>query len=576
MSTYSIELRNHFWIDSGIAGLYLIAESNPDRLKRHNVEIKINEDKNSLEFNYYDLANLRQFLLECYDDLAMHYWNVSTAKQKQNPEIVLMDKQTRELKLGPKRVPTPIANLFVKGSSWKADKVTLKELDENEKRKVITFLEENKKKLWGSKEYLLYELPTCHPTLEILPESKSKRKSKVCCICGKEANTYSDVGQPSYLLFASNTAAKSFNSEGKAPDVICWECEYLSKFALHTAGYKKVGDNLLIIQAYSPSLQMLIDIQSEMGAISPLRRHGDDDIYYCNIGLESDSLVQYASKPYELLWAFFYDKFSLLMKERIKQEAADDLQMQDWLDENEFNNFFQKVYSNPVMFFMLYAETGGKTFMTKDLTIYQDICYVFRLFRYMLEDRVNLKSFYSSLWDSDNSKNPNMIREKVCRSILLKHSILHIMEPFCFRKIMNGQIMAYSDIFRFVKNYELLIKKEGAGMNKEQVDIAVNLGKQIAGSVIPKPDSEEKRDRGATEAAIKKIKGDLFVLRKTRTPADFLNQLNNMMFRYGIVVSGKLLDGVLEDVKFEEFRAYCIMGALQVINAVNNSLKGDK
>lgn len=150
------------------------------------------------------------------------------------------------------------------------------------------------------------------------------------------------------------------------------------------------------------------------------------------------------------------------------------------------------------------------------------------------------------------------------------------MEPFCFRKIMNGQIMAYSDIFRFVKNYELLIKKEGAGMNKEQVDIAVNLGKQIAGSVIPKPDSEEKRDRGATEAAIKKIKGDLFVLRKTRTPADFLNQLNNMMFRYGIVVSGKLLDGVLEDVKFEEFRAYCIMGALQVINAVNNSLKGDK
>ena len=41
-------------------------------------------------------------------------------------------------------------------------------------------------------------------------------------------------------------------------------------------------------------------------------------------------------------------------------------------------------------------------------------------------------------------------------------------------------------------------------MNKEQVEIAVNLGKQIAGSVIPKPDSEERRDKDKTIAAIRK------------------------------------------------------------------------
>lgn len=585
MNTYSIKLRNHFWIDSGIAGLYLIAESKPNRLKHHNIGVRINEESNALEFIYGELTSLRQFFSECYDDLTMLYWNVSTSKQIQNPELVLMDKQTGELKLGPKRIPTPIAGLFVK--KLRGNGITIDELNESEKSRVKAFLKVSKKSLWGNKKnILLYKLPTCHTILDILPQIKTKRKTKVCCVCGKESYKCSSVSQPSYFLFASKTAAKSFNSQGKSPDVICWECEFLSKFALHTAGYKKITsdkntanykrarEKLIIIQAYSPSIQMLIDIQSEMGAISPLRKRNDEDIFYCNIGLESDSLVQHASKPFELLWAFFNDKFSLLRKEQIKQKAEESLL--EWLDENEFYNFFQKIYSSPVIFFLIYTEKSNQTFITKDLTIYQDICYVFRLLRCMLEDNVNLKSFYYTLWDSENVKNPNFIREKVCRNILFKHSILFILEPFCFRKIMNGHIISFSNLFSFIKNYELLIKKEGDGMNKEQISIAVNLGKQIAGAVIPKPDSGERRDKNATESAIKKIRGDLFVLRKSRTPTDFLNQLNNMMLRYGITVSNKLLDGILEDVRFEEFRAYCIMGALQFVNIVNKSLKEDK
>src|SRR5690606_10910844 len=107
MGVYSIKMRNHYWIDNGIAGLYLIARSGENRLRHYNVEVRINEDENSLEFMYHDLSRLRQFLHECYTDLAMRYWNVSTAKQKENPEVVLMDRETGELKLGPKRVPTP-------------------------------------------------------------------------------------------------------------------------------------------------------------------------------------------------------------------------------------------------------------------------------------------------------------------------------------------------------------------------------------------------------------------------------------------------------------------------------------
>jgi len=161
MNIYSIKLRNHFWIDNGIAGLYLIAISNQERLEHYKIEIRINEEENSLDFIYNDLSSLRQFLSECYnDDLAMRYWNVSTSKQKENPELVIMDKTTGELKLGPKRVPTPIAALFVKGSSWKPNGVKFDELMENDKNRVMAFMQETKKDLWSKKQYLLYHLTT--------------------------------------------------------------------------------------------------------------------------------------------------------------------------------------------------------------------------------------------------------------------------------------------------------------------------------------------------------------------------------------------------------------------------------
>jgi len=75
--------------------------------------------------------------------------------------------------------------------------------------------------------------------------------------------------------------------------------------------------------------------------------------------------------------------------------------------------------------------------------------------------------------------------------------------------------------------------------------------------------------------ALKKIKGDLYQLRKSRTKTDFINQLNNLQFRYGIAVSKNILDGILEEVDFEDFRAYCVLGALNVYNAKNNKDKED-
>ena len=102
-------------------------------------------------------------------------------------------------------------------------------------------------------------------------------------------------------------------------------------------------------------------------------------------------------------------------------------------------------------------------------------------------------------------------------------------------------------------------------MTREQINVAVNLGKQI---VLQAKKQLKQED-------LKKVRGDLFKLRKTRTPTDFLNQLNTLQFRYGISVSRPIQEGLINEVDFEDFRAYCILGALNVYNAVKKSNEGE-
>jgi hypothetical protein len=103
-------------------------------------------------------------------------------------------------------------------------------------------------------------------------------------------------------------------------------------------------------------------------------------------------------------------------------------------------------------------------------------------------------------------------------------------------------------------------------MNKEQIDTAVNLGKQIVNDAYINS-KENKTD------VLKKIKGDLYALRKTRTITDFITNLNTLQFRYGITVSKDVLHGVINEVPFEDFKGYCIMGALNNYNYYNNKEK---
>lgn len=550
INNYKINLRYHWWIDAGLVGLFNIAEP---IAKNFNVDIKIESD--GLSFQYSNKENLHSLLEECYSKLVDTYWNVSSRKQIENPDLIKYDKIKDEFSLIPKRDPTPIPKLFVKGSSWRADYLEFDKLDSGLHEKTWDFLNRSEKKLWGDKKNrLLFSSPVCHADLKIFPEEKTNKS--VCSICGKETSNCSEVSQPNYLLFASTNAAKSFNSQIKNPDKICWECEFLSKFAVETASYKKIFNskdyNLFIMQVVSTNMKKLIDLQNKLGSKSILRRL-DEDYFYSNIGIDKTSLLHYSRLPYEFLWAFYNDFFLLMKEESEKNHQT---------NECFLNDLFEiSLDTSPTQIFLLSISGKGLTFIINDLISYNDTTYIFRLLFALNEIRIDFSEFFYDLYDKDNKGNESHWRNKFFHRILTKKSVLRELETFTFHKSKGGNhSINVNQILNFVKNYEPLVKEES--MKQDQVDVAVNLGKQIVdGAKLKIVDKDQGKNND-----LKKIKGNLFTLRKTRTVADFLNQINTFQLRYDILISNSILEGILEECCFEDFRAYCMLGALNKFN----------
>jgi hypothetical protein len=457
----------------------------------------------------------------------------------------------------PRRKPAPIPNLFTKGSSFRAEGIEYANLPPDMQERVDSFLKKHNKTLWGSKKFLLYELPVCHPQIELFP---TKKKKNICSICGQES-VCSNVSQPSFLLFASSTAALSFNSEGKRPDKICWECEFLSKFAVEAAHYKSDGDDLFILQVATGHVGKLIDTQNVLGCQSPVRQL-DTDYYQSNIGTRknADRLLYYARKPHELLWAFYHDTYHILRTEHEQHaDASDALAMQ----------YLQPFIEAPLRLIMLVITQKGQTFILKEVIAYTETAYVFRLIHALREEALPDNKFLFKVFqdlylpvrkDKPFDASNYLWRNRIFRKVLEKKPILQDVECMVFKKSLEQDYPYLGNLLQFTRKYQMIIG-EGKGMNKEQVEVAVNLGKQI---VI----SAKEMAKDGSESNFDRVKGDLFALRKTRTVTDFLEQLNRIQFRYAITVSNQITGGILMEpgVSFEDFKSYCLIAALNTYN----------
>lgn len=554
--THTFSLRHQWWFDSGLVGLYYIATKVRDR-NPVTGSILCLTDAHGLTFHAPSKEVLKEFLDSCYGELADKYWNVSTRKQQESKDLVIYYKDTDELDTIPRRNPTPIPGLFTKGSSFRADAQEYGKLSAEIQKRIDSFLEEHHKTLWGNKKRLLYEPPVCHPQIELFP---ARGKKTTCCVCGQES-ICSNVSQPSFLLFASSTATLSFNSEGKKPDKICWECEFLSKFAVDSAHYKSSDDNLYILQIAAGHAKKLIDCHAILGSQSAVRQV-DRDNYLSNIGTYkvANRLLYYARLPYELLWAFFHDTYSLLRAEAETRAKSMD----------ELTTFCTKPFiETPLHLILLMISSKGQTFMLKEIIAYTETAYVFRLlhsFRERLSaDYKFMNKVFQDLYlpvkkDKPFDLSNYLWRNRILQQVLQKKPILQNVEQLAFRKSLIQEFPYVGSLLEFTRYYQLIIQ-EGRGMTKEQVEVAVNLGRQI---VI----SAKEAAKDVSDSNFDRVKGDLFTLRKARTVTDFLEQLNRIQFRYNITVSNQILGGILEEpgVSFADFKSYCLLAALNTYN----------
>jgi len=175
----------------------------------------------------------------------------------------------------------------------------------------------------------------------------------------------------------------------------------------------------------------------------------DDKYFYANIGLEEDSLIKKCSAPYELLWAFMEEKYSLLLKESSEGEETFD----DVSADNFFFEFIEKLSKMPVQIYVLYATDIGQTFLTKNLVLYDELGYFYRLIHHMKKSGVNTLKLFSSLYEEKYD-----FREKILRNVLRKNSILRHIEQFAFRMVMRDQRISMGNILKFTIEYEQIIR----------------------------------------------------------------------------------------------------------------------
>ena len=130
---YTFTVRHHWWLNAGLAGLYLVATKDALREQKEKLGINIIQSSSGLTFQAKNAEDLRCFLEACYEHIASLYWNISNANQKEKQELVIYNKKN-ELQLAPRRIPIPPIQRVMSARSWKAEGKTIKIYQMTKKR----------------------------------------------------------------------------------------------------------------------------------------------------------------------------------------------------------------------------------------------------------------------------------------------------------------------------------------------------------------------------------------------------------------------------------------------------------
>lgn len=531
---------NHFWLDSGLSGLYRIASEYSE--KNNAVSVRI--DRGGVTFAGMERC-IQGFLEECYAVLLDRYYNTSSEKQVQENDGFYYDSVEDRFVRFPKVKQMGIAALIFskavrpknkKGIKFlKGAKGQLPDSHAELQARLDSFLKETGLKVSTSE--LLVDAPNAIQPRTTIAVKRGLPRGR-CFLCGCESHSLDEIGSTAFPFISGSSGGLSFATMAGSPERVCWQCDFIGKFIPVSGFYTSDKNSLHIFLPYSKDLEKMNEVFEPLHAIEHY-----DPYRFRNFHQPLDS---YFRRPFETAFSFFYALYLLFLRTE-KTSSADSILDYDKL----FNVTLSK---SPLEFIVINTETLGKTQMGKMVWPFQDAVYFFRLIESLEGQGVSIKAAFWNMVDFSVKKDENktLTRNRFCERVLKKLPVVDIVEQHVFRICMKGDVHI-GPLVDFTLRYEAILKEGGKGMEQGGVDAAVKLGKRIGGFIA-----------GARNGR----KGDLFALRKARKLEDFLNEINRIQFRYDLAIPSELYEGYLNKETFGEFKQFCLIAALNSYNGV--------
>lgn len=536
----------HFWLDSGLVGLYKIAteiaENNPSYS-----HMRPKATDRGLIFSG-NSSEIEKFLWECSRELMDEYFNSSSKNQRERVNAIIFSQANRRFERRPKRSPYGIgALIFNAKASDLHGRITVKKgeiIEDEEYKKFQSNLREflsreglkltydSKKKKTIPIDEPFYYRPVKEKDIKV---GKPYRSKNNCFICGEEKAGSIEIGSPTFPLITGTSGMLSFNPQGGSPEKVCWKCSLLGKFVPVSGFYLKQGGHLFAFFPYSVSLEKMLDVFAPLHEAEQL-----DPNLFRNF---EHPLGGYFQRPFEVTLAFLFTLYRKVLLQQ-KEEKEEINTVLDW--ERMCNLTLKKA---PLEFIIMHTESKGQTFMVKMVWPFQDTVYFFRLMNELERAKINIRKVMQLLIPKKKNENPKkknenktLLRNRICERLLKKQTILDLVEAHIFR----ANLTWFMPLVDFLVLYEPIVRKGGTMTKKEQ-EVAVALGRGV-GRAVGKDGK----------------KGDLFALRKARKKTDFLEQLNRLQFKLGcnFTVPVALYEGSLTDTNFVEFKQFCMIAAL--------------
>lgn len=537
---------HHYWMDSGLLGFYILAndahESHP--------EIEFQADENGVYLRGTG-DDLETFLTEVYDILLDDYYNLSTSKQKEEEAGFYYDEVNDKFVRFPKVKTHGIAELIF-SKALRPTKESVAYVKSAKKKNQLpeeyaflqerldVFLQENNLKAEGA-TFLINGRNAYQPKVTISPVPK---KCKVICrLCGKETHEAGEISTTVFPLITSSEGIMSFVSGCENVDKVCWKCSYISKFVPVVGHYSVNNDSTYIFLTYSQSFRKMLDVAPSLLSLTKT-----DDNYFRNY---EEQLGSYFQHPFEQFFSFLYTVYQRTCTWADTPEDDGELDLESLYD----------IYidRSPVSIYILHVQKLGQSFVGKFVWNFTESVYLFRLFQSIFAKEINIKKVLQELVNYDQPKNESktLVRNRICERVLKKQQIIDLLEPFVYH-ICRSETKYFKSAYDFAIAYELILAGEDT-MKQDLINTAVSLGKTLGLTL-------------GTEG--KKARGDLFRLRKTRKPADFLNEVNRIQMKYSVSVTAELYNSGEEfDRNFAEFKQFCMVAALNSFNAKNSDKK---